>query len=499
MLFLANNAEDAGHILKALECKRLECNMTIALNEPEFNKIIRQLSFDAVLAFKLQPAFSATGILKKLKEQNVHIPFLFIADYLLKDDVVTVMKEGASDCVLKDQLDLLPDAITGAIRKNMLEVQHKQDMNSIVANEAMLSAAARLAHLGSWKTDLVNNTERWSDEQYRILGLTPAETEPPLENFIRKVHPEDVISVTQIISEAIKELDKQKFECRIINNEGHVKYISAEMAIKRDINGKPLLINGCIWDISEARVAELNEKRIMSDLVQHNKDLEQFAYIISHNLRAPVANIIGVSNTLFEGNLDKDEEHEFMEALSDSVKKLDSIITDLNQILQVKRHVNEYMEQVNFAQLVDEIKSSIGVFLEEQCIMILSDFEEAQEMLTLKSYMRSIFYNLISNSIKYRKPDLAPVIEIKSRKDKDKIGITFKDNCIGIDLKKKKDQMFGLYNRFHPDHADGKGMGLFMVKTQVETLGGKISVESKVNEGTEFKIEFGLQNVINSI
>ena len=107
--------------------------------------------------------------------------------------------------------------------------------------------------------------------------------------------------------------------------------------------------------------------------------------------------------------------------------------------------------------------------------------------------MRSIFYNLISNSIKFRKPELSPVIEIKSRRHKDMIELTFRDNGIGIDLEKKNNQIFGLYKRFHPEYAEGKGMGLFMVKTQVETLGGRISIQSKVGEGTEFKMEFELQ------
>ncbi|MBK9016545.1 MAG: hypothetical protein IPM82_22095 [Saprospiraceae bacterium] len=110
----------------------------------------------------------------------------------------------------------------------------------------------------------------------------------------------------------------------------------------------------------------------------------------------------------------------------------------------------------------------------------------------LKSYLNSIFYNLISNSIKYRQPDLAPVIEIKARLVQNKLTLTFKDNGLGIDLDKKSEQVFGLYKRFHPETAEGKGMGLFMVKTQVETLGGKINVASEVHKGTEFNIEFDL-------
>jgi signal transduction histidine kinase len=108
---------------------------------------------------------------------------------------------------------------------------------------------------------------------------------------------------------------------------------------------------------------------------------------------------------------------------------------------------------------------------------------------TLKSYLYSIFYNLISNSIKFRQKQVPCIIEIKSNLLKNNVELIFTDNGMGIDLKKKGDHIFGLYKRFHP-HTEGKGMGLFMVKTQVETLSGKISIESEVNKGTQFRIEF---------
>jgi signal transduction histidine kinase len=100
-----------------------------------------------------------------------------------------------------------------------------------------------------------------------------------------------------------------------------------------------------------------------------------------------------------------------------------------------------------------------------------------------------VFYNLIVNSIKYRRKDVTLVIEIKSSVTYEHVILSFKDNGLGIDLAKNHDRIFRLYKRFH-SHVEGKGMGLFMVKTQIEALGGKINVNSVVNEGTEFIIEF---------
>ena len=114
-------------------------------------------------------------------------------------------------------------------------------------------------------------------------------------------------------------------------------------------------------------------------------------------------------------------------------------------------------------------------------------------MFTTRSYLYSIFYNLISNSIKYRNPDIPTVISIKSQKAGNKIELRFKDNGKGIDLDKNGQNIFGLYKRFD-NSVEGKGMGLYIVKTQVTTLGGTIQIESQPGKGTEFTLLFPREN-----
>jgi len=242
-------------------------------------------------------------------------------------------------------------------------------------------------------------------------------------------------------------------------------------------------------DITDAKNADEAFKKMTAELMQQNRNLEQFTYIMSHNLRTPVANIIGISDAMQHVDLDDNEKILMMKGLFSSVKKLDEVILDLSNILQVKQGVNEKKEKIHFSKLVQDIKTSISTLIEAEHAQIKTDFTAIDEMMTLKSYMYSIFYNLILNSIKYKRIDLNPSIEIKSLKEDGKILLIFKDNGIGIDLKKKGKEVFGMYKRFHT-HTEGKGMGLFMTKMQTETLGGKIQIESEVNKGTEFKLEF---------
>ena len=226
---------------------------------------------------------------------------------------------------------------------------------------------------------------------------------------------------------------------------------------------------------------------MMAEIIRRNQDLEQFSYIVSHNLRGPVANIIGISNAL-ESGISRDMERQLRGALSSSATRLDQVIADLNGILQLGKEITESKEPVRLDALVDDIRESIIDMVHAENVTIDTDFNAVGELVSLRSYLHSIFYNLILNSIKYRRAEVAPVIRIKSERLGSRVRITFTDNGMGIDLVKKREQVFGLYRRFH-DHVDGKGVGLFMVKTQAEMLGGSVSMESEVGSGTAIALD----------
>src|SRR6185295_6650279 len=242
-------------------------------------------------------------------------------------------------------------------------------------------------------------------------------------------------------------------------------------------------------DVTEKKIAELHRNKITSDLIQRNKDLEQFAYILSHNLRLPVANILGFSEALQDPALDLSDITEIAKGINASTQRLDEVILDLYNILKVRSGIIGKTESVKFSELVDDIRHSLDTQIKKDHIEFTVDFSEADEINTLKSYLHSILYNLISNSIKYRKANDICSIEIKTQKHASGITLLIKDNGIGMDFSKIKDNLFGLYKRFHPG-IEGRGVGLYMVKTQVEALGGTINAQSEPNIGTEFTIDF---------
>lgn len=243
-------------------------------------------------------------------------------------------------------------------------------------------------------------------------------------------------------------------------------------------------------NINERKFMDLQREQMTADIIQHNKDLEQFAYIVSHNLRMPLANIIGISSIIDDPELKETDRKEFIKDLSHSATQLDTVVKDLNNILQTKKEVTDTKESVNLDELLTSIELLIADSIAKEQVTINKHFE-VDSIHTVRSYLYSIFLNLISNSIKYRIQDIPPIIDISVKQLQNNITITIKDNGQGLDMKKNGDKIFGLYKRFHP-HIEGKGVGLFMAKSQAEAVGGKITATSELNKGIEFNITLPL-------
>jgi len=358
-------------------------------------------------------------------------------------------------------------------------------------NESRLKEAQAIAHIGNFEVDLSNDSEAWSDEMYKILGINREGAMPSVDLFLSFIHPDDLIHIKKGFEGYSKSFKNSRLAFRFIRKDGAMRYGCTDARFEFSSNRKPVRLFGIFQDVTKVKLAEIERTKMVNDMMIRNSELEQFGYIISHNLRAPVANIIGASSVLSDPDLSTEDKEILNKGINTSVIKLDNVVKDLNQILQVKSNINQPKEMVHFSKLIDDIKISIQYLMDKHHVEIKCDFSEVDEFVTLKPYLYSIFYNLISNSIKYRRHQTHSTIEIKSRLKKNKMKLIFTDNGMGINLEKSGGDIFGLYKRFH-HHIEGKGMGLFMVKTQVETLGGKISVQSIENKGTVFTIEFEL-------
>ncbi len=329
----------------------------------------------------------------------------------------------------------------------------------------------------------------WSKRDREIFGWTEDDIiGRKITDFL--IHEDDAAEMEAYVLSHEYGGEQRPISNRNYTKDGRILHCRWHSSYMTDEEGNVTSILSIVRDITDLHKAELQKEAIANDLIKRNNDLEQFTYIVSHNLRAPIARVIGLADILSEFDLSDEERTETIMGISQSAHRLDDIIKDLNTILHIKGNLNENKEVVVFSTLVAEIEQNIRHFNKDE-FTLETDFSAVDSHYTIKNYFVSIFSNLVSNSIKYRQADKEPVIKIKSEIADNKLILTFSDNGIGFDMNKKGDEIFGLYKRFH-FHVEGKGLGLFMVKSQVEMLGGKISVTSDINKGAEFRIELGL-------
>jgi PAS domain S-box-containing protein len=242
-------------------------------------------------------------------------------------------------------------------------------------------------------------------------------------------------------------------------------------------------------DITEEKKQEKEKEQLIRELTQNNKDLKQFSYITSHNLRAPLSNLTGLLNLIEDIPIENPELKEILNGFHKSTHLLNETINDLVKVIIIKDNPSIKKEAVLFQDIYDNVCNQFNFQIELYKPIIKINFEKVSVIHINKAYIESILLNLLSNAIKYKSENRKLRITIATSEIDDTIVLIFKDNGIGIDLERNKDKIFGLYQRFH-NYPDSKGLGLYLVKSQVETMGGTINIESEVNKGTIFTLTF---------
>ncbi len=252
-----------------------------------------------------------------------------------------------------------------------------------------------------------------------------------------------------------------------------------------------LVIIRKLLEIASGRISKIideqSQLKMNRELIRNNAQLQQYSYIVSHNLRAPIANLLGLSRIFNLTNPSDDRNKLVLKNIEASAMNIDTILKDLNEILSIKKDLSKSKEYVDFSDVINTALKGLEQDIKAADPELTIDLQ-VPGIQSIKSYITSIFANLISNSIKYRATDRKCKISIRSRVTQSACVLEFEDNGIGIDLERHSDKIFGLYKRFHL-HVDGTGIGLHLVKSQVEALNGHVAITSTVNEGTKFTIE----------
>ncbi len=255
--------------------------------------------------------------------------------------------------------------------------------------------------------------------------------------------------------------------------------------IPHQVNNEVVGFFGLVTDVSSIKKTQNELVKKNEELVRINYDLDNFIYTASHDLKSPIANLEGLIRIVTQTYVDRldEKDHQLLGMMEKSVSKLSSTIHYLTDITKVAKNLDQKAEVISIPEVIEEAKSDIEHLIRDSS-PIFEQTLEVSKMNIARAKFKSIAYNLISNAIKYRSRHAPLVIKIKTCVEDNYIVFSVQDNGLGIPEYQHK-KLFTMFKRLHT-HVEGTGIGLYIVKRTIENLGGRISVESKLNEGSTF-------------
>ncbi|WP_395043780.1 PAS domain-containing protein [Flavobacterium sp.] len=357
-------------------------------------------------------------------------------------------------------------------------------------SETRYQFALEASKKGIWDYNIETGEVYFSKESLEILQFNESDQINTNTKWDERIHPEDLENYLDHIQNH-KDDKSQYFENtkRVLAKDGSYKWIlSIGKIIQRDLNGYPLRIIGTHSDVTAEK---LKEKQLLGNLdiiSEQNNRLLNFAHIVSHNLRSHTGNFEMLLN-LIETEKDDETQEECFRHLKTTSNSLSDTIEHLKTLVDINStpiHVKEYLRLNDYLNKTLEILSAE---IKKNKVIIENNISNIEGVNFNPAYLESILLNFTTNAIKYSHPDRIPKIIYTFEKNENKSSLVIKDNGLGINLDKHGEKLFGMYKTFHKNE-DARGIGLFITKNQIESMGGTIEVESKVNVGTTFKINF---------
>ncbi|MFT2010710.1 hybrid sensor histidine kinase/response regulator [Pontibacter sp. 13R65] len=240
------------------------------------------------------------------------------------------------------------------------------------------------------------------------------------------------------------------------------------------------------------RELELRVQDRTKELIKINKDLENFVYTASHDLKAPITNIEGLikalQETLSDNCVELEESNSILQMIDNSIDRFKNTLTDLTEVAKLQYQEESNHDSVSFQEILDDVKSHIKRMIQESDAEIEEDFLKVPGVVYSRKNLRSIVYNLVSNAIKYRHPLRQPKIKVSTYQEGAYVVLAVQDNGLGIKTQDHH-KVFSMFTRLH-DHTEGTGVGMTIVKRIVENSDGKIELESELGQGSLFKVYF---------
>ncbi len=346
-------------------------------------------------------------------------------------------------------------------------------------SERKYREAQEVANVGHWNWDMKKDKITWSDQLFRIFGQEPGVFEANYPSLVEIIHPEDRDAFNEDVAKSIEEKAQHDIIHRIVINNGEVRYVHQKGRTFYNEHGEPVRMRGTTQDVTKDIISN-------QQIVEQNHELQNFVRIISHNLRGPISNLLMLSKIYEWG---KDEMNDdIVKKIEHTTEALDQTIKDLHHSLALKSADKGKFREIPLKGVMKDVDVLLSKEITTNNATVQTNFSKASIVFGAKSYIVNIFYNLILNAINYAKNGVPAIVEITSEENDGEVVLKFSDNGIGMELTPEKERkIFDMYGRLS-GATEGKGFGLYLVKTQVEAMDGKIEVKSEKEMGTTFII-----------
>jgi PAS domain S-box-containing protein len=412
-------------------------------------------------------------LLNDLTEQGM---ILYEATQHRKDNSIIVIEARLS--VIKEN----NDKISGYIAMNRDITERKKAEQLLRESERRLNIALENANIGLWEWDFRKNELIWDERSERMYGLMPGTFGKTLEAFEDLVNEEDLPRLRTAYKNSIEKGVPYEAIFRIRSDE-NTRYISAKAFVRKNEFGQSDSMLGVCFDItalkqdSEKAIFKLNE-----ELSRSNRDLENFAYIASHDLQEPLRMVTSFTQLLQQRYSDKLDEdaNTFIKYAVDGSKRMYDLINGLLAYSRITTKGNSFMK-VDMNEVAGMAVDNLKIRIDESKTII--NCHDLPEVFADKNQMMQVLQNLLENAIKFCRQN--PVVEISAKTIEDFYVISVKDNGIGIQ-EAYFDRIFRIFQRLHTTEYKGTGLGLALCRQIIERHGGRIWVESTPGIGSAF-------------
>ncbi len=352
-------------------------------------------------------------------------------------------------------------------------------------NDFLFNETGTIAKVSGYEVDVPTMHLSLSKEAFDIYELND-QVKLSIDEAVSFFEPQYRPLLNEAIENTIKFCKPFDMELQFRTAKNNVIWVRAKGIPIIDDYGKCIKIRGIFQDIDSIKKKGLALQSSINLLNDQNKRLQNFAYIVSHNLRSHTGNLQFMVN-LFEESESPEDRAEVFSHIKSISNSLITTIDHLNEIVKIHTEIDRERKTLEFEEVFKTVLSALQSNIESTEAKIEYDFTKCPVISYIPAYLESIFQNLLTNALKYRHPARPPVVTCRTVKDHNHIYLIFEDNGIGIDMERYGDKVFGMYKTFH-QNPDAKGIGLFITRNQIESLGGTIKLDSTVNVGTKFTI-----------